>query len=73
MAQWKVDVTLKDANGMETTVAVDVAADDATSAAERAEQIALDEMEFTGEHVSMTAVVDKETIRLITDHESTIR
>ncbi len=62
MVRWQAMVRLKDVNGMETTVRVEVAADDREAAKAAAEAAALDEREWTGEHVSMTAEVDDEEL-----------
>lgn len=65
--RWDVDVKLVDANGMETFVNLQVTADDAEAAGEVAKQEAIDQMEFTGAHVSMTAGVEDEAIRPLAD------
>lgn len=62
--QWTVDVKLVDVNGMETMVTVEVDAPDAEAAGELAKEVAIDQMEFTGAHVSMSAEVEEEHVRL---------
>lgn len=63
MARWSVDVRLVDVNGMETVTNVEVEAPDAEGAGEAAKEAAIEQTEFTGAHVSMTAHVADKDIR----------
>ncbi|GAC1553915.1 MAG: hypothetical protein NVS2B7_29870 [Herpetosiphon sp.] len=61
MAQrWEADVMIKDVNGMETFASVTVEAPSREEAKEAAKEAALEQVEFTGEHVSMSARVADE-------------
>ncbi|MBA3945846.1 MAG: hypothetical protein H0X37_14920 [Herpetosiphonaceae bacterium] len=62
MTKWTARVKLKDVNGMQTAVMVSVEADDLETAKEAVKEAALEELEFTGAHVAMTAEVEDEQI-----------
>ncbi len=60
--RWTAAVKLKDVNGMQTITTVSREADNLQAAKEAAKEAALDEVEFTGAHVWMTAEVGDEAI-----------
>lgn len=64
-AQWEARVTLRDVNGMEMVIAVQVGADDPEAAKEAAKAVALEQAEDTGAHVAMIAEVENDDLRLL--------